>query len=55
MTLTMNLRLLLLALTASLPLLSIAQVGNGIVFYSEANLAFTPTTVDSTNPVFLAS
>ena len=48
MTLTMNLRLLLLALTASLPLLSIAQVGNGVVFYSEANLAFTPTTVDST-------
>ena len=48
MTLTMNLRLLLLALTASLPLLSTAQVGNGVVFYSEANLAFTPTTVDST-------
>ena len=48
MTLNMNLRLLLLALTASLPLLSLAQVGNGVVFYSEANLAFTPTTVDST-------
>ena len=51
MTPTMNLRLLLLTLAASLPILSIAQVGTGVVFYTEACLAFVPTTVDSTSVI----
>ena len=51
MTPTMNLRLLLLTLAASLPILSIAQVGTGVVFYTDPALAFVPTTVDSTSVI----
>ncbi|MCH1576506.1 MAG: hypothetical protein L7S67_09545, partial [Flavobacteriales bacterium] len=51
MTPTMNLRLLLLTLAASMPILSIAQVGTGVVFYTEPALAFVPTTVDSTSVI----
>ena len=49
MTLTMNLRLLLLALTASLPFLSIAQVGNGVVFLTEGSFSMPDTEVGSTS------
>ena len=49
MTPTMNLRLLLLTLAASLPILSIAQVGTGVVFLTEESFAMPDTEVGSSS------
>ena len=54
MNLTMNLRLLLLALTGLSSALHLsAQIGTGVILYSDTAAVFTPTTVDSTDTIVL--